>query len=59
MDVMAPVNYLLEPRKPLTAAGRRPYGQGLSREGRGLVGRNKSNSKPTTCTSHSKYSVFM
>ena len=39
--------------KPQTA-GRR--GRGAQEEARRLFSRNKSNSKPTTCTTHSKHS---
>ena len=41
--------------KPQTACRRR----GAQQEARRLFSRNKSNSKPTTATSHSKYSVFI
>jgi hypothetical protein len=41
--------------KPQTAKRNR----GVPQEARRLFSRNKSRSKPTTCTSHSKYSVFV
>jgi hypothetical protein len=42
--------------KPQTAGKR---SRGAQQEARRLFSRNKSSSKPTTCTSHSKYSLFV